>query len=199
MGFSDLTTLHLYFHNRFGWIAFHGPMVTSPALANIAADQAEHLFLLWTDPDYRPVLGFEQIETWTPGLAEGILIGGCLSIIAASIGTPYEIKTEGKILFLEDHGEPPYRLDRMLTHLHLAGKLKSIAGVLLGSFLDCEPSQGSYTAKDTLRDLLAELNVPVMANFPAGHGVDNWAIPLGTKVRMDATAGTIEFLESAVR
>jgi muramoyltetrapeptide carboxypeptidase len=199
MGFSDLTTLHLYFLNRLGWITFHGPMATSAALANNSTEQADHLYSLLTDPGYRPLLQFEQFETWSPGTAEGALLGGCLSIIAASIGTPYEIRTEGAILFLEDQGEPPYRLDRMITHLHLAGKLESIAGVLLGKFLDCEPSQGGYTAKDTLRDLLAKLNVPVLAGFPAGHGDENWAIPIGAKVRMDATARIIEFLEPAVK
>jgi muramoyltetrapeptide carboxypeptidase len=199
MGFSDLTTLHLYFLNRFGWITFHGPMAATEALANISPEQADHLFSLLTDPGYRPLLQFEQLETWSPGTAEGALIGGCLSIIAASIGTPYEIRTEGNILFLEDQGEPPYRLDRMITHLYLAGKLESIAGVLLGSFLDCEPSQRGYTAKDTLRDLLTKLNVPVLSGFPAGHGKENWAIPLGARVRMDATARTIEFLEPAIK
>ena len=109
MGFSDLTTLHLYFQNRFGWITFHGPMAVSPALADMPSDQTAHLFSLWTDPGYRPSAQFPAIETWNPGIAEGVLTGGCLSIIAASIGTPYEIKTEGKILFLEDQGEPPYQ------------------------------------------------------------------------------------------
>jgi muramoyltetrapeptide carboxypeptidase len=199
MGFSDLTTLHLYFLNRFGWITFHGPMAATAALANISPVQADHLFSLLTDPGYRPLLQFEQFETWYPGAAEGKLVGGCLSIIAASIGTPYEIRTEGDILLLEDQGEPPYRLDRMITHLSLAGKLKSLAGVLLGSFLDCEPSQGGYTAKDTLRDLLTKLNVPVLAGFPAGHGNENWAIPLGARVRMDATARTIELLEPVIK
>jgi muramoyltetrapeptide carboxypeptidase len=199
MGFSDLTTLHLYFYNRFGWIAFHGPMAFSPALAEITQDQAEHLVSLWTDPDYRPTLGFPQLETVNPGVAEGVITGGCLSVIAASIGTPYEIQAAGKILFLEDQGEPPYRLDRMITHLFLADKIQSVEGVLLGEFLDCEPTQGNYTAMDTLRDIFASLNIPVLANFPAGHGTSNWALPLGVKVRMDAGARTIEFLEPAVR
>jgi muramoyltetrapeptide carboxypeptidase len=199
MGFSDLTTLHLYFHNRFGWTSFHGPMAISPTLADMPADQAAHLLSLWTDPDYRPILSFPQLETLTPGVAEGVLTGGCLSVIAASIGTPYEIRTERKILFLEDQGEPPYRLDRMLTHLYLAGKLQSLAGVLLGNFLDCEPTQGGYTAMDTLRDILASLGIPVLANFPAGHGIENWALPLGAAIQMDADARTIEFLEPAVR
>jgi muramoyltetrapeptide carboxypeptidase len=199
MGFSDLTTLCLFFRRRFGWITIHGPMAVSPSLADIPPDQADHLFSLLTDPGYRPALNFAQCESWAPGVAEGELVGGCLSIITASIGTHYEISTEGKILFLEDHGEPPYRIDRMLTHLHLAGKLQSLAGVLLGSFLDCEPTQDNYSSSDVLRDILAQLNVPVMANFPAGHGSDNWAIPLGARIRMDADTRTIEFMESAVR
>jgi muramoyltetrapeptide carboxypeptidase len=199
MGFSDLTTLFLFFRRRFGWVTLHGPMAVSPSLAEITPDHADHLFSLLTDPGYRPVLNLAQLESWTPGIAEGELAGGCLSIITTSIGTPYEIKTDGKILFLEDQGEPPYRLDRMLTHLQLAGKLQSIAGVLLGSFLDCEPAKGNYNSRDTLRDILTELKVPVMANFPAGHGSENWAIPLGARIRMDSNARTIEFLEAAVR
>ncbi len=198
MGFSDLTTLHLFFRRRFGWITIHGPMATSPALGNIAAEQEKHLLSLLTDPDYRPTLGFPQLETWVPGTAEGKLVGGCLSLIVASIGTPYEIETGGKILFLEDQGEPPYRIDRMLTHLRLSGKLESVAGLLLGNFYNCEPSQGNYTAADTLRDILSELNVPTIANFPAGHGEDNWAMPLGAKIEIDAEARTVKFLDATV-
>jgi muramoyltetrapeptide carboxypeptidase len=199
IGFSDLTTLHLYFHRRFGWITIQGPMVASPALHNITAQQEQNFLSLLTDPDYRPTLGFPQFETWFPGTAEGTLIGGCLSLITASIGTAYEINTEGRILFLEDQGEAPYRLDRMLTHLRLAGKLQSLAGVILGDFQDCEPAQGNYTSSEILREILADLKIPTIANFPAGHGRDNWAIPLGVKVHMDADKGSIRYLDSAVR
>ncbi len=199
MGFSDLTTLHLFFRRRFGWITFHGPMAISTALGNIAGGQEKHLFSLWTDPDYRPTLHFPQLETWKPGTAEGILVGGCLSIIATSIGTPYEIKTEGKVLLLEDHEEHPYRLDRMLTHLQQANKLQSLAGLLVGEFRNCEPTEGSYTAKDILQEILEKLDVPIIANFPAGHGKDNWAIPLGAKVKLDADSRTISFTDPAVQ
>ncbi len=199
VGFSDLTTLHMFFRRRFGWITIHGPMAASPSLGSITADQEKHFISLLTDPGYYPVLGFDRLETWFSGTAEGILTGGCLSVIAASIGTPYEIKTEGTILFLEDRGEPPYRIDRMLTHLLLAGKLQSVSGVLLGSFLECEPAKGDYTAFDILRDILRGLRVPILAGFPAGHGLENWAIPLGAKVRLDADSRTIEFLNPAVQ
>ena len=198
MGFSDLTTLHLYFHFRLGWTTIHGPLAVSPALTDTVSGQSAHFLSLWSDPGYRPELRFQQLETLHPGVAEGVLVGGCLSIIVASIGTPYEIQTKGKILFLEDQGEPPYRLDRMITHLRLAGKLESLEGVLLGEFLDCEPSPGNYTAMDTLRDLFATFDIPVLANFPAGHGINNWALPLGAKIRIDAGARSVEFLESAV-
>ncbi len=196
MGFSDLTTLHLFFRRRLGWITIHGPMAAS--IGNITEDQRSHLFSLWTDPDYRPKLSFEQLECWAPGTAEGSLAGGCLSLLAASIGTSCEIRAEGKILFLEDQGEPPFRLDRMLTQLNQAGILQSVAGVLLGSFPDCEPDQGGYTALETLKDLLCGLDVPILANFPGGHGTHNWAIPLGARVRINADARFIEFLDPAV-
>ena len=197
MGFSDLTTLMMYFRKRFGWTSIHGPMAVSPSLVDL--HQANHVYSLLTDPGYRPVLQFEQLESWIPGIAEGELVGGCLSIIAASLGTRYEIDTNGKILFLEDLGEPPYRLDRMLTHLQLAGKFKSIAGILMGDFLDCEPSKGNYTSRDVLRDIVSRYNVPVIANFPIGHGNDNWAIPFGARVRLDAGARTLKLLDAAVR
>jgi muramoyltetrapeptide carboxypeptidase len=198
MGFSDLTTLHLFFFKRLGWITIHGPMAASPSLGSLSGDEEEHLLSLWTDPLYRPAFDFGQLETWSPGVAEGRLVGGCLSLIEASIGTSYEIETEGNILFLEDSGEPPFRLDRMLTHLRLADKLHSVSGVLLGAFNDCEPAQCNYTAADTLREILTRLHVPVLANFPGGHGLNNWAIPFGARVRMDADARFIQFLDPAV-
>ncbi len=173
MGFSDLTTLHLYFRRRLGWITFHGPMACT--IGSATEDQKKHIISLWTDPDYRPAFTFPQLETWVTGAAEGVLVGGCLSLVTASIGTPYEIETEGKILFLEDQGEPPYRLDRMLTHLKLAGKLERIAGLLLGNFSNCGSADADYTAHETLRDIVSQCKVPTLANFPAGHVSDNWA------------------------
>jgi len=196
MGFSDLTTLHMYFRRRFGWITFHGPMAISAALGNPEPDQLDHLARLWTDPDYRPALSFPELKGWAPGIAEGELAGGCLSLLCASIGTPYEPVTDGKILLLEDLGEPPYRLDRMLTQLRLAHKLDHIAGVLLGAFLDCDPDQDNG-AENTLREILETLQVPVLTGFPAGHGKDNWVLPLGIRVRINASEGRLDVLEPA--
>ncbi len=197
MGFSDLTTLHLFFRRRFGWVTMHGPMMVSPALADLSGEGENHLLSLWTDPGYLPRYGSPELKPWVPGVAEGRLAGGCLSLLTASIGTRYEIKTEGKILFLEDFGEPAYRLDRMLTHLDLAGKLEAVAGVLLGSFAECEAAPG-WTVEDTLRERLDRLGVPVLAGFPAGHGPGNWVLPLGTNVRLDCDNRQLTFLEPAV-
>jgi muramoyltetrapeptide carboxypeptidase len=194
-GFSDITTLHLYFQRLFGWTTIHGPMVASPSLREISGSEEEHLKSLWTDPGYAPEILFPQMEVFVPGVAEGRLIGGCLSVVVTSLGTPYEIQTEGAILFLEDLGEPPYRLDRMISHLKLAGKLDSVAGVLLGSFIDCEPDDGTYTARDVLRDLLKDLEVPVLYDFPAGHRKRNWALPFGTRIRMNTDTRSLKQLE----
>ena len=208
MGFSDLTTLHLFF-NKCGWITFHGPMAANEALSEISAEHERHLISLWTDPEYRPVFRFPQLESLSFGTAEGALTGGCLSLVAASLGTPYEIQTKGKILFLEDTGEPPYRIDRMITQLRLAGKLgsagnpDSAVGLLLGQFSDCVPSTGDYSIYDVLRDVLFGLDIPILANFPAGHIVDNImdnrTLPFGVKALIDADACALYFLESAVR
>ena len=199
MGFSDLTTLHLLF-NSWGWCTFHGPMAATATMAEMSAEQSQHLLSLWTDPDYLPALHFAELETWVPGVAEGILTGGCLSLVVASLGTAYEIETKGKILFLEDVGEPVYRIDRMLTHLHLAGKLEAAAGILLGRFIDCEPEERlGYAVTDVLQDVLSGFDIPILANFPAGHVRDNWTLPLGVRVRLDANAHRLQFLESATR
>lgn len=198
MGFSDLTTLHLFFRRRFGWITFHGPMATSSSLGNIGPEQERHLMALWTDPTYVRSLSFPELQTWTPGSVEGELTGGCLSLVVASLGTPYELSTDGKILFLEDFGEPPYRIDRMFTQLRLARKLDRIAGLLLGHFQDCEPSDSAYTLEEALQGVLRDVKVPVVAHFPAGHGSENWVLPLGTRIRLDASRRRVEFLEPAV-
>ena len=198
MGFSDLTTLHMYFRRRFGWVTIHGPMATTLSRDALTPEAERHMLSLWTDPQYRPTLSFAQLESWVPGSAEGRLVGGCLSILVASLGTSYEFRSEGKILFLEDRGEAPYRIDRMITQLRSAGKFDDIAGILLGRFADCEPDEDGYSSEDVLRDLVNDLGVPVLANFPGGHGIDNWALPLGLPIRMDADQKRIQFLESAV-
>lgn len=139
--------------------------------------------------------------TLQDGTARGRLIGGNLSVLHALMGTPYEIKTEGRILFLEDVGEAPYRVDRMLCTLRLAGKFDRVAGVILGAFTarkDEDPWDEDATMDDVLRDYFADLGVPVVARFPVGHVRYNATLPIGALAELDAKNQTLRLLENPV-
>jgi muramoyltetrapeptide carboxypeptidase len=139
--------------------------------------------------------------TLVGGKARGRLIGGNLSVLHALMGTPYEIQTDGKILFLEDVGEAPYRVDRMLNTLRLAGKFDHVAGVILGAFSardDEAPWDTDATVDDVLRDYFAKLGVPVLMHFPVGHVRFNATLPVGAMAELDATRQTLQVLESPV-
>ena len=140
------------------------------------------------------------IEILKNGIADGALTGGCLSLLSASLGTPYEVDTEGKILFLEEVNEPPYRIDRMLTHLKMAGKFKKIKGILFGTLLNCDPPPNSgYTLKEVVLSSLDDVGCPVLWGVPFGHGKENITLPLGLKVQLNGDERTITFLESPVQ
>ena len=136
------------------------------------------------------------------GIARGRLIGGNLSVVNALMGTPYEIQTEGKILFLEDVGEDPYRVDRMLNTLRLAGKFDRAAGIILGEFVrhETDPKWDDDESMDNvLKDYFAKLHVPVLAHFPFGHVRYNATLPEGAMAELDAKAQTVRVLENPVR
>ena len=138
-------------------------------------------------------------RTLCEGWAEGRLVGGSLSLVAASLGTPWEIDTRGAILMLEEVGELPYRVDRMLQQLLAAGKFESLAGVGIGSIIGCEDERYPDLGVDALlRELLPSLGVPVLTDLPFGHGEANLAWPLGARAAIDADRGEIELLESGV-
>jgi muramoyltetrapeptide carboxypeptidase len=145
--------------------------------------------------------GVPRPVTFQTGKARGRLIGGNLSVVHALMGTPYEIETGGKILFLEDVGEAPYRVDRMLNTLRLAGKFDHVAGVILGAFTAREGEAAwddDATINDVLRDYFADRGVPVVAQFPVGHVRYNATLPIGAMVELDATAQTLRLLENPV-
>ncbi len=193
VGFSDLTALHLALNAR-GWVTFHGPVVTQ--LGRHPPAVAERLFhLLEATAPSPPLTGG---MTLVPGVAEGPLLGGNLSVLTRLLGTPYLPPLDGAVLLLEDVDERPYRLDRMWTHLRLAGVFSRVRGVVLGDFTDCEDAGGGWSAAQVLQDLAEETGLPCAAGFRIGHGSLNFAVPLGVKVRLDAGAGTLEMLEAAV-
>jgi muramoyltetrapeptide carboxypeptidase len=132
------------------------------------------------------------------GTAAGPLLGGNLSVFTRLLGTPFMPALDGAILLLEDVGERPYRLDRMWTHLALAGVFRQISGIVLGSFTGCDERDESFTSEDLLRELAVTTGLPCAAGFPIGHGDVNEPVPLGVRVRLDATARQLTFLEPAV-
>lgn len=204
VGFSDITAMHIAFFEKCGLVTFHGPMATrwehdfadgfsKPALFNAIA-KAEPLGELHNAP------GYPARETVNPGSAEGILVGGNLSLIAGTIGTPYEIDTKDKILFIEEIGERTYCVDRMLTQLRLAGKFEDCAGVVFGDFADCpvEYPEFGLTLSEVIRDVAAPCGKPMFTGLQAGHVTPKLTLPLGVRVRMDADACTLTVLEPAV-
>lgn len=200
VGYSDITALHLALRKELRLVTFHGPMVATRKGASL--DVPLNLESLWSalsSGDVRLPDG-DNLRSLSPGRAEGELTGGNLSLVAASIGTTYEVNTKGKILFLEEVGEAPYRIDRMLCQLDSAGKLDQAAGFLVGDFTDCEAREGSPTlsVEELINQYLCGRGKPCVAGLPSGHGRLNLTLPLGVRVAVDGDHGTFRFFESPV-
>lgn len=194
VGFSDITALHLA-SQALGRISIHGPVLTQ--LGKQPGPVQEQLFRLLESPEApAPLRGS---ATYVPGRAEGRLLGGNLSVVTRLLGTPYLPSFAGAVLLLEDVGERPYRLDRMWTHLELAGVFAQVKGIVLGDFTLCEEKGADYSSADVLRSLAEETGLPCAAGFPIGHGDLNYSVALGTHVRLDAGEATLAFLEGAVQ
>jgi muramoyltetrapeptide carboxypeptidase len=193
VGFSDATVLHaaLQSHRR---ASIHGPVVTQ--LSDQPEPVLQRLFQLLEGGLPPPLTGAAPL---VPGVAEGPLLGGNLAVFTTLLGTAWLPDTRGAVLLLEDDGEQPYRLDRMWTHLRNAGIFAGLAGIALGDFTSCERPGADFAARDVLRSLAEETRVPCAIGFPVGHGAVNMPLSLGTRVRLDATAGTLTPLEAAVR
>jgi muramoyltetrapeptide carboxypeptidase len=201
VGFSDNTALHLA-AMRAGVVAFHGP---HPAAEDVTAFSLDALSRAVTVAAPAGELPFPALgtraETWTGGVAEGPLVGGNLSVLAATLGTPYAVRAQSAILFLEEVGEHAYRVDRLLTQLRLAGVLEGCAGIALGAFSECpdEGRAGVPMLAEVVRERTTDLGIPVAWGFPFGHVDDNWTLPLGVRALLDPGAGTLALLEPAVR
>jgi muramoyltetrapeptide carboxypeptidase len=194
VGFSDVTSLHGALQ-ALGRVSIHGPVLTQ--LGKQPPEVREALFRLLESSEAPPPL--TGSATYVPGMAEGHLVGGNLSVLSRLIGTSYMPPLDGAVLLLEDVTERPYRLDRMWTHLRLAGVFSRVRGIVLGDFTACEERNGGYSSADVLRDLAREAGLPCAAGFPIGHGELNYPVPLGTQVRLEADAARLTFLEGAVR
>ena len=186
IGYSDNTTLLTWFTDH-GLVTFHGPMVAKDFAREGGVDVSSWQAVLGSAVDFSRTYPATDVEPLVKGRAEGILYGGCLSLLVASLGTPYEIETEGKILFLEDLNERPFQVDRMLMQLKLAGKFNGVRGILFGEMLDCfHPSRQDYTLQEVVVRLLAEFQIPIAYGFSSGHvASNNNIIPIGIHANID--------------
>jgi muramoyltetrapeptide carboxypeptidase len=204
LGYSDLTLLQTFLWQRRRWVTFYGPMVAAGfeggANQDIGYDLASLLLALTeTKAGWElPLAG----ETLSSGEAEGVLLGGCLTLIESLLATPWEFPTEGAILLLEDRMMRPYQIDRSLMHLFQAGKFRNVRGLVLGDFPDCDLDEpGTATVREVAARLLRPLDVPVVFGAPFGHTYRPMlTLPLGVRARLRARAGSaaLEILEPAV-
>jgi muramoyltetrapeptide carboxypeptidase len=210
IGYSDITAMHLGINRHAGLVTFHGPMALSRFTDYTQQHFRKALFettpmgSITNPPESNELRPAHALRTIRPGTASGPLIGGNLSLVAATLGTPYEIDTRGRILFIEDVEEQAYSIDRMLTHLRLAGKFDQVAGVIWGECQDCgprayQPSFASpFTVGEVVDNILGSLKVPVLSGLTIGHTNDQLTLPLGVAAILDATAGTVEIKEAGV-
>ena len=201
MGYSDITALHTFLHEDCGLVTFHGPLVTE--IANMEAEGLERLLLALNNTDPWGELAAGCLDIVRGGSTEGIIIGGSLTIFTQTLGTRYEPKTDGRILFFEDRGEKPYAVDRLISHLKLAGKFDKVTGLVLGQFLppgDWPKDQQVYLKeiKAIVLDLLGEFNFPILSNLPAGHINGNICFPLGVSAMLDGTRGKVTIIEPCI-
>lgn len=209
LGYSDITGLHLAIHQKTGLVTFHGPTGLSPF-----TEFSQNWFQRAIDNKPMGVLGnpternafrpIHPLRTVKGGKAKGRLIGGNLSLVTCLMGTPHEPDVRGKIFFLEDVGEEPYRMDRMLQQLALAGKFDQCAGVIIGECVDCGPRQFepsitfNYTLGEVLDRVFEKVKVPVFHGLLIGHTPDQITLPIGVMASMDADRKELIIEEAAV-
>jgi muramoyltetrapeptide carboxypeptidase len=202
VGYSDVTTLLTYFSDSAGFVTFHGPMVTKDFVLPDGVDGHSWEAALTGVSEWHLDLGSDSgVEPLVEGRAEGILYGGCLSMLAASLGTPYEICTAGTILFLEDVACKPFQIDRMLMQLKLAGKFADVRGILFGEMVDCtQHKDQGYTLQEVILRVVGSLGVPVAFGLRSGHVTrKNITLPIGVKadLHVSGDAVSLKFLEAA--
>jgi muramoyltetrapeptide carboxypeptidase len=203
-GFSDVTSIQIFLWQKLRWVTFYGPLVAGGFSqgANATGGYDPDTFMCSMTATHSawstPLAG----ETLVRGTASGTLLGGCVTLIETSIGTPWELDTRGAILLLEDVTVKPYQLDRMLSHLKQAGKFKGVRGIVLGEFPQCDAPDGStVTVNDVCKRILGPLKIPIVYGTPVGHTPRPMlTLPLGVRARLRASGeGRLDILEPAVR
>jgi muramoyltetrapeptide carboxypeptidase len=210
LGYSDITAMHIAMNRHSKLVTFHGPIVLSSfpeytqRYFKRALFQTNPIAKVTNPIDDNTLRPEHPLRAVRPGTATGPLVGGNLTLITTTLGTPYEIETKGKILFIEDVGEEPYRIDRMLTQMRLAGKFDGIAGLIFGECEDCHPNDYKpsfalpYTMGEVVQNILGGLKVPVLSGLTIGHTDDQLTLPLGVMATLDADAGILDITEAGV-
>ena len=203
LGFSDLSSLQIYLWQKLRWVTFYGPMLTAGFDAGASKPGGY-------DPDSLGKAIGGSVDRWSVALqgealvngeAEGVIVGGAMTLVESTFGTPWELDTRGTILLLEDRAMKPYQIDRVLMHFKQAGKLDNVKAVILGDFPDCEPPvAGSPSVREVCSRILGPLGIPIVFGAPVGHTKRAMlTIPLGVRARLIAKGeGTLEILEPAV-
>ena len=209
LGYSDITGLLTAIHTQTGMVVYHGP-TAHHSYSDYSLAEFQKVLM---KPDSRSYIGapppFEtapgridmknRLTTYVPGKARGRLLGGNLTLLTSLMGSPYEPDFRGRILFLEDVGEAPYRIDRMLTQLWLAGRLQEVAGIAFGKFTDADPGSGnSFSIEEIIHMRCDELGVPVLRGLMIGHVADQTVVPIGVEAELDADRKTLRLLETPV-
>ena len=186
IGYSDITALLTWLTDH-GLVTFHGPMVTKDFANEYGVDLLSWAHVLGSAADFDQTFSLDEVQPWIEGRAEGILYGGCLSILVASLGTPYEFQPAGTILFLEDVNEKPYQIDRMLRQLLLAGKLDEVRGLIFGAMLDCQQPYGQdYSLREVIERIVSDLRIPVAFGLSSGHvRAANRVLPFGVQAKLE--------------
>ena len=205
VGYSDITALQMAIYSQTGLITFAGPMVAVDFGAEQINPFAEENFwnMLTSNKKVGKILNpnNEKLFILNKGRGEGKLIGGNLAVLVSLLGSKYIPFFKDSILFIEEIGESPYRVDRMLNQLKLSGILKSINGILLGRFVDCyetDTEKRSLTLNEVIADYFSDMKVPVMYNFIHGHVDNTLTVPIGAKSKINASRGFIEINENVL-
>jgi muramoyltetrapeptide carboxypeptidase len=208
IGYSDITALHVAIHQKTGLVTFHGPVGTSdyteftkPNVWNLLTNPTPQYKLVHSEENLKKESNLFKPEVITAGKCRGQLIGGNLSLLSAMDGTPFALgNLKGKILFMEDIDERPYRVDRMLTQMLQSHDFTKLAGIALGVFEGCnpKPEENSMSLIECLKDRLGNLGIPVIYGLSFGHISNQYTLPVGIEAEMDTATGTLTLLDTAV-
>ena len=200
VGSSDITILLHYLYLHCGVLGFHGPMVVgSFGRAPMPQSRKQFRNILMGEASAKS-LHCRNAKVFSKGIATGKITGGCLTLLCRSLGTPYEIQTRNRILFIEDVSEPLYKLDGMLWQLKAAGKFKGVRGIIFGEMVNCNPQKpGDGKLEDVLASLFLKPDIPILTHCPIGHSKEIWTLPFETQATFDASTKSLELKNCGVK